>query len=89
MRHRRQIEMINADDSPEKILTQALASPHTRLPVFRNDINQVVGIVHMRQIARLLTHNQLSKEALEAAGVRVGKTPSETARLMREVIAAL
>jgi succinyl-CoA synthetase alpha subunit len=28
-------------------------------------------------------------EALEAAGVRVGKTPSETARLMREVIASL
>jgi succinyl-CoA synthetase alpha subunit len=32
---------------------------------------------------------QAKKEALEAAGVRVGKTPSETARLMREVIAAL
>ena len=29
------------------------------------------------------------KEALEAAGVRVGKTPSETARLMREVMADL
>lgn len=32
---------------------------------------------------------QAKKEALEAAGVRVGKTPSETARHMREVIAAL
>jgi succinyl-CoA synthetase alpha subunit len=32
---------------------------------------------------------QAKKEALEAAGVRVGKTPSETAALMREVIAAL
>ncbi|MGI8615150.1 MAG: succinate--CoA ligase subunit alpha [Nocardioidaceae bacterium] len=29
---------------------------------------------------------QAKQEALEAAGVRVGKTPSETARLMREVI---
>ncbi|SDJ51187.1 succinyl-CoA synthetase alpha subunit [Frankineae bacterium MT45] len=29
---------------------------------------------------------QGKKEALEAAGVRVGKTPSETARLMRELI---
>ena len=29
------------------------------------------------------------KEALEAAGVRVGKTPSETANLMREIIAKL
>jgi succinyl-CoA synthetase alpha subunit len=32
---------------------------------------------------------QAKKEALEAAGVRVGKTPSETARLLREIYAAL
>jgi succinyl-CoA synthetase alpha subunit len=32
---------------------------------------------------------QAKKEALEAAGVKVGKTPSETARLMREIITAL
>ncbi len=30
---------------------------------------------------------QAKKEALEAAGVRVGKTPSETATLMREIVA--
>lgn len=32
---------------------------------------------------------QGKKEALEAAGVKVGKTPSETAALLREVYAAL
>ena len=32
---------------------------------------------------------QAKKEALEAAGVSVGKTPSETARLLREAFAAL
>jgi succinyl-CoA synthetase alpha subunit len=32
---------------------------------------------------------QAKKEALEAAGVKVGKTPSETADLMREIVAAL
>jgi succinyl-CoA synthetase alpha subunit len=31
---------------------------------------------------------QAKKEALEAAGVRVGKTPSETSRLMREIVGA-
>ena len=29
---------------------------------------------------------QAKKEALEAAGVKVGKTPSETAQLMREIL---
>jgi succinyl-CoA synthetase alpha subunit len=32
---------------------------------------------------------QAKKEALEAAGVQVGKTPSETARIMRELMAGL
>ncbi|MGI5127507.1 succinate--CoA ligase subunit alpha [Pseudonocardia sp. CA-107938] len=32
---------------------------------------------------------QAKKEALEAAGVKVGKTPSETAELMRQIVAAL
>jgi succinyl-CoA synthetase alpha subunit len=32
---------------------------------------------------------QAKKEAFEAVGVRVGKTPSETAELMREIIAGL
>lgn len=32
---------------------------------------------------------QAKKDALEAAGVKVGKTPSETAKLMREIIATL
>ncbi|MFD4642725.1 succinate--CoA ligase subunit alpha [Lentzea sp. NPDC058436] len=32
---------------------------------------------------------QAKKEALEAAGVKVGKTPSETASLMREIMQAL
>jgi len=31
---------------------------------------------------------QAKKEALEAAGVRVGETPSETARIMREILGA-
>ena len=33
--------------------------------------------------------NLAKKEALEAAGVRVGKTPSETAALAREILAGL
>ncbi|HMM82768.1 MAG TPA: succinate--CoA ligase subunit alpha, partial [Terrimesophilobacter sp.] len=32
---------------------------------------------------------QAKKEALEAAGVKVGKTPSEAASIMREILATL
>lgn len=52
MRHRRQIEMIDADDPPEKILTQALASPHTRLPIFRGSDENILGVIHAKDLLR-------------------------------------
>ncbi|MDX1297665.1 MAG: HlyC/CorC family transporter [Pseudomonas sp.] len=64
---RNEVTGINLDDDLESIVSLLTNTTHTRLPVFRTDINQIEGIVHMRQIARLLTHNELSKEALLAA----------------------
>jgi Mg2+/Co2+ transporter CorB len=64
---RNEVTGINLDDDLESIISLLTNTTHTRLPVFRGDINQIEGIVHMRQIARLLTHNELSKEALLAA----------------------
>lgn len=64
---RNEVTGINLDDDPESIISLLTNTTHTRLPVFRTDINQIEGIVHMRQIARLLSHNELSKEALLAA----------------------
>tara|TARA_R110000868_G_scaffold120268_2_gene319196 strand:- start:7552 stop:8841 length:1290 start_codon:yes stop_codon:yes gene_type:complete len=64
---RNEVTGINLDDDLESIISLLTNTTHTRLPVFRTDINQIEGIVHMRQIARLLSHNELSKEALLAA----------------------
>ncbi|WP_312944074.1 HlyC/CorC family transporter [Stutzerimonas kunmingensis] len=61
---RNEVTGIDLDDDLESIIGQLRITPHTRLPVFRNDINQIEGIVHMRQIARLLSHDQLTKESL-------------------------
>ena len=61
---RNEVTGIDLDDDLESIIVQLRTTPHTRLPVFRNDINQIEGIVHMRQIARLLSHDQLTKESL-------------------------
>jgi Mg2+/Co2+ transporter CorB len=64
---RNEVTGIDLDDDLESIVSQLRTTPHTRLPVFRNDINQIEGIVHMRQIARLLSHDQLTKDSLLAA----------------------
>src|SRR5690606_34538267 len=64
---RNEVTGINLEDDLEDIVTQLRTTTHTRLPVFRSDINQIEGVVHMRQIARLLSHNQLTKESLQQA----------------------
>jgi Mg2+/Co2+ transporter CorB len=52
MRHRRQIEMIDADKSPDEIITQVLASPYTRMPVFRGSDDNILGVVHAKDLLR-------------------------------------
>lgn len=64
---RNEVAGIDLEDDLETIIDQLRTTHHTRLPVFRSDINQIEGVVHMRQIARLLSHDQLNKETLLAA----------------------
>jgi Mg2+/Co2+ transporter CorB len=52
MRHRRQIEMVDADQTPDQILTQVLASSHTRLPVFRGSDDNILGVIHAKDLLR-------------------------------------
>lgn len=52
MRHRSRIEMIDADRTPDEIITQALASPHTRLPVYRGNEENILGVVHAKDLLR-------------------------------------
>jgi Mg2+/Co2+ transporter CorB len=52
MRHRRQIESIDADQTPDQIITQVLASPHTRLPVYRGSDDDILGVVHAKDLLR-------------------------------------
>ena len=52
MLHRSEIEMINVEDSPEAILSQCLTSSYTRLPVYRDEPENIVGVVHAKDLLR-------------------------------------
>ncbi|MCA0921522.1 HlyC/CorC family transporter [Pseudooceanicola nanhaiensis] len=65
MLHRSQIEMVNADDSAEAILAQSIESPHTRLPVYKGEPENVIGVVHAKDLARLM--HRLAIEASDLA----------------------
>ncbi|MFA7432338.1 MAG: HlyC/CorC family transporter [Gemmobacter sp.] len=52
MRHRSEIEMIDADAEAGQIVHQALASPHTRLPLWRGEAENIVGVLHAKDLLR-------------------------------------
>ena len=54
MRHRSDIEMIDADLPPQDVLEQCLASAHTRLPVYRNDPENIIGVIHAKDLLRAM-----------------------------------
>lgn len=52
MLHRSDIEMIDATADPEAIISQCLASPYTRLPVFKDDHENIIGMIHAKDLLR-------------------------------------
>jgi Mg2+/Co2+ transporter CorB len=55
---------IDLDDDANDIEAIIRDSQHTRLPVFRDSIDQVVGILHLRKLANLATQD-LNKDTLQ------------------------
>jgi Mg2+/Co2+ transporter CorB len=54
MLHRSDIEMIDAQDNPMSILDQCLESKHTRLPVFKENKENIIGVLHAKDLARTI-----------------------------------
>jgi Mg2+/Co2+ transporter CorB len=50
MTHRKAMEMIDASAPPEQVLEQVVTSPHSRLPVWRDDPDSIVGVLHVKDV---------------------------------------
>ena len=55
MVQRSDIEGIDLTDDIDVILNQIRATQHTRVPVFKEDIDKVLGVLHLRNAAKFLT----------------------------------
>ena len=65
MIHRRNMTMLDADLPIEEIVNQALSSPHTRIPIYRGDPDNIVGVLHAKALLRALHANQWKFEGLD------------------------
>lgn len=61
---RNEIVGIDLDEPWEKILEDVLSLQHTRVPLYHGSIDDLRGVVHMRQVLRLAARQQLDAGAL-------------------------
>ena len=54
MLHRSDIEMVNLGNAPDTILEQCLNSPHSRLPVYQDDPENIIGVIHAKDLLRAM-----------------------------------
>lgn len=66
MVHRKEIDMLDIDQKPSALIAQALKSGHTRLPLYRDTTENIVGVLHAKDLLSALweAHGDASKIAI-------------------------
>ena len=52
MVHRKAIAMLDADLPARELIAETLNAPHTRMPLFKDDPENIVGVIHARDLLR-------------------------------------
>ncbi len=61
---RNEVSAIDLDKSIDDIIKQLSHCQHTRLPVYKSNIENIVGVIHIRRIPRILNEKEITKESL-------------------------
>ncbi|MEL6324350.1 MAG: HlyC/CorC family transporter [Pseudomonadota bacterium] len=65
MIHRKNIDMLDADQPADELVMKALSSPHTRLPLFRSEREEIVGILHAKDLLRAIAPHRGSLDQID------------------------
>lgn len=65
MVHRKNMEILDGGATPEDIVAQVLSSPHTRFPIYRDDPENIVGVLHVKDLLRKMMHHRGSPQQLD------------------------
>jgi Mg2+/Co2+ transporter CorB len=69
MVHRKAIAMIDAELSPRQIVAAALESAHTRLPLYRDEPENIVGVLHVKELLGAITEADGDIDAVEISKI--------------------
>lgn len=65
MIHRTAMESINIEDPSEKIVKQILESPYTRIPIWRDEVENIIGVVHAKDVLRSIASGKRTAKTLD------------------------
>lgn len=69
MIHRRSIDMVNYDQGAEKAINEIMGYNHTRVPLWSNSPENIVGIVHVKQLLFALHEKQGKSEQIKLENI--------------------
>ncbi len=69
MTYRSSVEMIDVAQSTNEIISQCLNSPYTRLPLYREDPENIVGVLHSKDLLRAM-HKLLRNNTIDPNGLK-------------------
>ncbi len=75
---RNEISGIDLDDDWDSIRKQISESAYTKLLVYRSNLDNALGFIHLRQVIRLLSQNELDKSDFEKTISNIYYTPITT-----------
>jgi len=78
MIHRKAIRSLDIDLPPREILAQAMSSPHTRIPLYKDDPDNVVGVLHARDLLRAIAEHGRDKFDINEVKREAWFTPMTT-----------
>lgn len=69
MVHRKSIDMLNCDEKPSTLISQALKAGHTRFPLYRDEPDNIVGVLHVKDLLRALWENEGNADGIVVADI--------------------
>lgn len=81
MIHRKQVFSLDLALDPEELITQAIVSNHSRIPLWQNEPENIIGILHLKDLMKLLRQQKIgvTREMIRRISQRPWFVPETTA----------
>ncbi|MDP1632300.1 MAG: HlyC/CorC family transporter [Caulobacter sp.] len=69
MVHRKSVDMLDAAMPPRELIRHAMDLGHSRLPLWRDNPDNVVGVLNVRDLVKVMAQNDVDLDELDVAGL--------------------